>query len=100
MVGTILADYQPKPTCMTLNQPKFHDFSLKTHACGTHTVSLCGTHTVGGRRMAAGGRRRAAARIFWAHTQTTNSFPAYTHTPDIATPRCGGIKLRTVQVLT
>ena len=26
MVGTILADYQPKWICMTLKQSKFHDF--------------------------------------------------------------------------
>ena len=33
MVGTILADYQPKRICMTLKQPKFHDFSLQIHPC-------------------------------------------------------------------
>ena len=26
MVGSILVDYQPKRRCMTLEQPRFHDF--------------------------------------------------------------------------
>ena len=30
MVGTILADYQPKRRCMTLEQPKVLDFCLKS----------------------------------------------------------------------
>ena len=86
MVGTILADYQPKPTHMTLNQPKFHDFSLKTHACGRHTVSLwhthspcvahtqcpCGHHT----QRARGGR--AAGGRFASNSDPT---PFHTHPP-------------------
>ena len=53
MVGTILADYQPKPTCMTLNQPKFHDFSLKKLKSGVLFGHILPQNGLGIKNMAS-----------------------------------------------
>ena len=45
MVGTILADYQPKRICTSLKQPKVHVFFPRKSILVADTQCLCGTHT-------------------------------------------------------
>ena len=95
-VGSILVEYEPKPSHMDLIRTRFHDFCPNSgilvydqhtmSLCGRHRMSLCqtrnvsvadaqclcGRHTVSlcgrhtGQMCGAGG-----ARIFWSHTQPT-----------------------------
>ena len=100
-VGSILVEYQPKPSHMDLIRTRFHDFRPNLAFCNLyiccidtiyllyrhHTVSLWQTHSVSVWKT----RRPDVRAVVREYSGATPSPPStHSHTPDIATLRCRG----------